>query len=300
MDCWSQGLYLICLVLGISYVTYVEICAHRMLSCHDVAVADLSLMDTLTVIYFDFVPKSERSTLHGLLLGIYTQCISDQIWLPEVKKSAQTLQHLQKKNFTEDSKRRKELFVGKSFYYRTGIHLTMNFYVVTIPLLKKYVCFFQIKDPLIHKFHIKHLSLFVEFLSYFVKQGNLESITPKNSWHLTLKSPLCPWPEVRSSSANVAVLSINSPLFCSFNSCFVLAKWSVYELCCLHFLHSSSLRLQITVLCSLHEGMWTLQNPNAKILRLPAEKKKKKKNPDQKLWTMEMALTLFQILWNSI
>lgn len=55
-----------CLILGVSYVTPLRFVSHRWLSCYDVMVADLTMMDAFTVFYFAFLPKSEKFTYNGL------------------------------------------------------------------------------------------------------------------------------------------------------------------------------------------------------------------------------------------
>ena len=44
-----------------------------------------------------------------------------------------------------------------------------HFYTAVLPLLKKYVCLFQTKEPLIHKLYDEQEQLFLNFLSCFIK-----------------------------------------------------------------------------------------------------------------------------------
>ncbi|GBM40158.1 Breast carcinoma-amplified sequence 3 [Araneus ventricosus] len=58
--------------------------------------------------------------------------------------------------------------------------LTFLYYAfLTLPLLKKYVCMFQSKQPLIHKLFEEQRRLFVDFLSCFMKQELLQGKSSK-------------------------------------------------------------------------------------------------------------------------
>ena len=53
--------------------------------------------------------------------------------------------------------------------------MILHFYIAALPLLKKYVCLFQTKEPLIHKIYDEQKQLFLDFLSCFMKQELLQA-----------------------------------------------------------------------------------------------------------------------------
>ena len=81
----------------------------------------------------------------------------------------------------EDGKKRKKHICEKIFHFRKKTLMILHFYIAALPLLKKYVCLFQTKEPLIHKIYDEQKQLFLDFLSCFMKQ---ELLQVKNSKEL--------------------------------------------------------------------------------------------------------------------
>ncbi|GBN19210.1 RuvB-like 2 [Araneus ventricosus] len=75
---------------------------------------------------------------------------------------------------TPEGVSRKERIVQKLFKERMRTQLVLHFYTVVLPLLKKYVCLFQTKEPLIHKLYDEQEQLFLDFLSCFLKHEVLK------------------------------------------------------------------------------------------------------------------------------
>ena len=58
--------------------------------------------------------------------------------------------------------------------------LIMLFYQAILRLIKNYVVLFHSKAPLVHKLHDCQEQLFRDFLSCFIKQGNLLTSLPRS------------------------------------------------------------------------------------------------------------------------
>ena len=107
----------------------------------------------------------------------------------EAKQKIKALHVLLKnKKMTEDGRRRKDRIVVRIFYRRTQMKVTLNFYMVTLPLLKKYVCLFKTKQPMVHQLHQEQVQLFVDFLACFMKAEEPTDKTIKASLTLDVHS----------------------------------------------------------------------------------------------------------------
>ncbi|GBL83148.1 hypothetical protein AVEN_165358-1 [Araneus ventricosus] len=83
-------------------------------------------------------------------------------------------QYLSEKKMTPEGVSKKECIVQKLFKERMRTRLVLHFYTAVLPLLKKYVCLFQTKEPLIHKLYDEQEQLFLDFLSCFLKHEVLK------------------------------------------------------------------------------------------------------------------------------
>ena len=161
-------------LLEISYTMPPRFVPHRWLSCYDVTLAALRMLDVFSVFYFAFVPKEDFSVYHGIILSIYrNKSLGEQ----SKARLSDLLKGLRAKNMTEDGKKRKARIVQQLFTMRTQTRLIMSFYVAVLLILKKYVCLFESKQPLIHRLHEEQVSVFLEFLACFVCPESLEDIT---------------------------------------------------------------------------------------------------------------------------
>ena len=161
----------ICFVLQIKYVAPVNMIPHRWLSCYDAAMNTLYLVDALTVLYYAFLNNSDKIIYFSIICCIYKHRninSGEKATIREIQKK------LSAKLMTDDGKKRKDRITEKLFYCRRKTLMTVHFYVAALPLLKKYVCLFQTKEPLIHKVYDEQKQLFLDFLSCFIKQELLQ------------------------------------------------------------------------------------------------------------------------------
>ncbi|KAJ8300689.1 hypothetical protein KUTeg_022208 [Tegillarca granosa] len=96
------------------------------------------------------------------------------------KERIKTIQHdLSKKKMTDDGKKRKESVCLKIFKHRRYTKLISNLYISVLPLFKKYVMLFEMKEPAIHTLYEEQKKLMSEFLACFIKVEFLKNLTGK-------------------------------------------------------------------------------------------------------------------------
>lgn len=160
----------ICELLGLKFTMPARFLSHRWLSCYDVSVSTLLMLDAYEVFYQAFLPKDMRELYSPVMLAILRRRSVSQEARGRIKE---ILQSISKKKMTADGQDRKMRIVEKLIYKLQYSTLIMRFYQSILPSLKSYVCLFQTKEPLVHKLHDKQEELFRDFMSYFVKQQHL-------------------------------------------------------------------------------------------------------------------------------
>ncbi|GBN78213.1 hypothetical protein AVEN_45094-1, partial [Araneus ventricosus] len=173
-ECCSE----ICLILGIKFTAIENMVPFRWLSCYDVSLSHLRILDALSILYFAFIPHSDKSIYFSILASIYLEKNVSSEGKARIKEIHQ---YLSEKKMTPEGISRKERIVQKLFKERMRTQLVLHFYTAVLPLLKKYVCLFQTKEPLIHKLYDEQEQLFLDFLSCFLKH---EVLKGKNVNHL--------------------------------------------------------------------------------------------------------------------
>ena len=98
----------------------------------------------------------------------------------EVKSAIKKIHNkLASKNMTEDGKKRKKICIERLFFERLKTKLYLNFYISVLPLLKKYVLLFEMKEPSVHLLNDKQVELFKEFLVCFCKPEMIRHLSAK-------------------------------------------------------------------------------------------------------------------------
>lgn len=167
----------VCSILSIKYISFVDMISHRWLSCYDAAMSMLHLLDAITILYYGFLNNNDKTIYFSTICSIYQQKNIDS-----GEKAAIRGIHkkLSMKLMTDDGKKRKERITEKLFHFRRKTLMILHFYIAALPLLKKYVCLFQSKEPLIHKVYDEQKQLFLDFLSCFMKQELLHIRSTKD------------------------------------------------------------------------------------------------------------------------
>jgi len=172
----------ICTALEIPFSAPMQFIPHRWLSLLQVALNTQVLFDALLLYYFAFLPKSEQN--------IYRDIIEEKLanLQPKTKKGVAATQEKIRKMFstgTNDGKERKMRIVEKLFKLQEKTLLVLSLFCSVLPILQKYITFFQKKEPLMHELHTKQEELIKDFLGCFVKPEYL-AVTTKQLLKLDL------------------------------------------------------------------------------------------------------------------
>ncbi|XP_041468120.1 uncharacterized protein LOC121418364 [Lytechinus variegatus] len=161
----------ICEILEVPFHMPRKRVPHRWLSVHDVLD---EMIDPLTVLYWAWLPKNDKS--------MYQNILNDILGLSQknLKRIAAIVQACRDKNLTEQGKARKQRVVKKLFHTRDITLLYIHTYLSVLPLLKSFILTFEQKAPMAHRIHDEQLSLLTSFLSTFIKQEKMKDITAKD------------------------------------------------------------------------------------------------------------------------
>ena len=187
---WSpdlkEALREICEMIGLSFTMPDQFIEHRWLSCYDVAVSTLRLIDAYQLFYYGFLPPANKFVYQAVVLQLVRKYGLDTTERDRIKSIQRTLSA---KNLTEQGRDRKKRIVEKFFYYSHKTQLTLHLYKSVLPQLKSYVCLFQTKVPLIFKAHDEQEKLFKGFLSCYIKQEFLLNLNAHSLKKFKLDDP---------------------------------------------------------------------------------------------------------------
>ncbi|GBN50602.1 hypothetical protein AVEN_5061-1 [Araneus ventricosus] len=163
----------ICEVLNIKYTMPQNYISFRWLSVYVVAQDFSRMISALTLFYFSFLSRSEKTNFLPVVINIYK--------LHNVTEAGKEFIHkmhsrLAEKNMTQAGKDRKSRIAEKLFENSLTTKLITNLLVSVLPLLQEYVKLFESGTPLIHKLHDKQFELIKSFLGCFMKPEVLASL----------------------------------------------------------------------------------------------------------------------------
>ena len=182
---WStsnhQKLSELCTLLSLKFSAPDVYIPWRYLSCYDDSVSTLRLLDVYTVMYYSFLKKEDQHLYKFLVDAVYEQKHISPAAMAEIKK---VQKHLAQMSLTDDGKARKNRICQKVFYKCRDTELALQFYVYGLETLKKYVCLFQAKKPMIHKLSDQQIDVFQELLVNFIKPEKMPTDRVKDLLHL--------------------------------------------------------------------------------------------------------------------
>ena len=186
---WSPDLRLalesICDILGISYTMPVDYAPHRWMTVYDAALDFIRKFDAYTLFYSAFLSATDKK-----LYNVYVKSVHRKHNLKQDAKLQieEVLKTLGQKKMTSQGTERKQRIIQVLFVKRLQTKATVGFYISVLPLLKKYILMFEMKQPLVHKLHDQQRDLFVEILGLFVKPEVIsEAATPARLLQLDVK-----------------------------------------------------------------------------------------------------------------
>ena len=144
---------------------------HRWLSVYDVAVSNNRLMDAFKLFFYAFLTKEDKPLYTVQIYHRRKVSKEAQDQIRKIQKS------LSEKKLTYDGKARKNRIFERLFFKIKKTKLILNFCIASLPMLKKYVCLFEMKAPL-NKLHEKQFTLFKGFLACFMKAEVVRDIKP--------------------------------------------------------------------------------------------------------------------------
>ncbi|GBN13793.1 hypothetical protein AVEN_133559-1 [Araneus ventricosus] len=118
-ECCSE----ICLILGIKFTAIENMVPFRWLSCYDVSLSHLRILDALSILYFAFIPHSDKSIYFSILAGIYLEKNVSSEGKARIKEIHQ---YLSEKKMTPEGISRKERIVQKLFKERMRTQLVLH------------------------------------------------------------------------------------------------------------------------------------------------------------------------------
>lgn len=134
----------ICLLLGIKFTAIENMVSFRWLSCYDVSLSNLRIFHALSVFYYAFLSPNDKSVYFSILSAIYKE---KSVSAEGRTKFKEIHKYLAGKKLTPKGVCMKKRILQKLFFERIKTQLILHFYTAALPLLKKYVCLFQTKDP---------------------------------------------------------------------------------------------------------------------------------------------------------
>ncbi|GBL78396.1 hypothetical protein AVEN_254150-1 [Araneus ventricosus] len=163
----------ICEVLNNKYTMPQNYISFRWLSVYVVAQDFSRMISALTLFYFSFLSRSEKTNFLPVVINIYK--------LHNVTEAGKEFIHkmhsrLAEKNMTQAGKDRKSRIAEKLFENSLTTKLITNLLVSVLPLLQEYVKLFESGTPLIHKLHDKQFELIKSFLACFMKPEVLATL----------------------------------------------------------------------------------------------------------------------------
>lgn len=184
----------ICDILQIKYTMPQNYVSFRWLSVYDAAQDFLRMLSALTLFYFSFLSRSQKTEYLYMVIGIYKRHNVSETAREYIRK---IYSNLEGKNMTEAGKERKSRITRKLFDCNFTTKLIANLFVSVLPMLQEYIKLFQSSIPMIHKLHDKQFELIKSFFACFLKPevfaslGNSEIVkidVKQKCHHLPVKS----------------------------------------------------------------------------------------------------------------
>ena len=162
----EESLTEICVIVGTKYTKPPMYSATRWLSVYQVALDVLRQLSAYTLCYFSFLCTSDKVLYDVRNIPIFKKC---NLSLESKARIREIQATLASKTLTPEGKERKSKLLQCLFIKRKEFLCTVYFYTATLPMLQKFVKFFQSEVPMIHLLHDKMNELFVDFVSGFLK-----------------------------------------------------------------------------------------------------------------------------------
>jgi hypothetical protein len=173
----------LCELLDLKYSTPDQFIPHRWLSCYDLSVSTLRMIDAFTLLYFAFIPANRKIKCTSVKIEILRRKnVSSRAEL----RIGEILEDIASKKMTDEGKERKERIIVKLFTSRRKTDLLLNFYKSVLQMMKSYVMTFQSTEPFIYRVHDQIVKLFSNYLTCFVRPEELVGLNHKRLTELKI------------------------------------------------------------------------------------------------------------------
>lgn len=154
--------------LPLIYITAVPQghCTTRWLSVYECASHTLSIIDVLTILFYNLLLKDDRVTNLHYIIDIYRR-----LSVSEEKKTIFRSLNAQMKNrkFTIAGRERVVRICDHLFKNRKQLICVLKIYTSVLPLLRRFTLLFQKETPMIHSLYYEMEELLRDFLGFIVK-----------------------------------------------------------------------------------------------------------------------------------
>lgn len=213
---FQRALRGICELLDIKYTMPMRFLRHRWLSIMDLCEDTLRMLKPLTVLYYAFLPPSDKTVYHSVVLDILQKTTAEtREEIRRIRASVTTI------SLTPQGRERKNRIVKKLFYTQTDTNLLLKFISSTMVDLKQFILIFQKKDPHIQRLHTELMNLIRSYLLIFVDARKIEPFTVETFTALNLedKSNLLPIADLYIGTAKTLLKKCSAEAATLFREC---------------------------------------------------------------------------------
>ncbi|KAK3775022.1 hypothetical protein RRG08_019398 [Elysia crispata] len=166
----------ICKILGVQEKQPKERVGHRWMSLYDSSKVFEEICDPLTLLYFSWLSAADKTLYQDSVFDIYKR---HKVTAAGKQNIISIMRKLKAKNMTMLGRKRKERVCKKLFDKRRETDLLYNCILSIFPCFKAFVLAFETKKPMLHKLYDNIVTLFKNFLKWFVMAQDLRETGKK-------------------------------------------------------------------------------------------------------------------------
>ena len=166
----------ICKILGVQEKQPKERVGHRWMSLYDSSKVFEEICDPLTLLYFSWLSAADKTLYQDSVFDIYKR---HKVTAAGKQNIISIMRKLKAKNMTMLGRKRKERVCKKLFDKRRETDLLYNCILSIFPCFKAFVLAYETKKPMLHKLYDNIVTLFKNFLKWFVMAQDLRETGKK-------------------------------------------------------------------------------------------------------------------------
>ena len=193
----------ICSMLEVKYKMLEWFLSHRLLSTLDLTVDTLQLFDCYILLYYQFLPKSDKTTYHTILVDIL---IKKEIGVKARQETINLRNKLGKIQMPTEGKQRKGRIIKKLFCCTDDTLMQLKFFSSVLPLLERVSSALSVSTTWSPHSYFCMRNKFLLWSSFF-----------SVSWRLTNWGQSLRWRPQRSTYCQLMLLAV--PAICPLVFC---------------------------------------------------------------------------------